>query len=478
MKRVYLILLATAAALVIVSGIHAQSAGSTGVARPAIFPPVPAGGSNPLFGQEHHYSLTFRGNGEAVVLLKALFSNQEKSPLSTLTFQVPKVTPEDLLVYQVIKDPICVRYRIASVPESVVVPVKGEFTKDPNCLEYRGPDYNDFLYGDAKFTRADTSVKEDTLEIKLPTHVAPDEAGAVLVYYRSPAYTARDFYGAYDYTFESWKVAAPVTAVTVGISVDADQILQHALGRVEYRQAGGGVTAMSADLASPKASALLNQYYGQVGQGQLVKQASNLAPSESFTVRGSYADSVVKLYGNEVTAIVLVIAAVIGVVLLLARFVFFKTRRTAREAQKKATLPNTFTLASGVVIGSFALSVAVAGFTIGLVFLVNNISLYSVASPVYPVALIFVAIVAVFIYVLLVLLPALILGLKRGLWWGVALFGSTVLWLAMYLVIVIFFLLLTRSGDYPQPYPPVIQPLQGIMEKMLPSSQDTPVTTQ
>ena len=42
-----------------------------------------------FFGQDHSYSVTFRGNGEAVISLKVIFSNLTDKPLQKLTFRVP-----------------------------------------------------------------------------------------------------------------------------------------------------------------------------------------------------------------------------------------------------------------------------------------------------------------------------------------------------------------------------------------------------
>jgi len=58
---------------------------------------APAAGaqSDLLFGQNHYYSVVFRGNGEAVVYAKMIIPNPGDTPLADLSFQVPGAIPTE-----------------------------------------------------------------------------------------------------------------------------------------------------------------------------------------------------------------------------------------------------------------------------------------------------------------------------------------------------------------------------------------------
>src|SRR3989338_11181515 len=64
-------------------------------------------------GQEQSYSVTFRGNGEAVVTARVVFFNDSRTPLSSLRLRTPRVDPKDILAFQVFREKICSRYQPA-----------------------------------------------------------------------------------------------------------------------------------------------------------------------------------------------------------------------------------------------------------------------------------------------------------------------------------------------------------------------------
>src|SRR3990167_7697476 len=77
--------------------------------KPQIYP-VPPYRDNPpqVLGQDHAYSVTFRGNGEAVVSAKVVFTNLTDTPLSSISLRVPKVDAKDIIVFQVLRDKTCI----------------------------------------------------------------------------------------------------------------------------------------------------------------------------------------------------------------------------------------------------------------------------------------------------------------------------------------------------------------------------------
>src|SRR3990172_9881751 len=136
---------------------HAQDEpASSGVARPDIFPvPNPEPG---FLGQDHSYSVTFRGNGEAVVALKVALTNKGETPLSEVSLRVPKVSPQEFFIYQVIKEPSCTRY-----------------LTDNACAEYQEPDYYGYWWSKTKYQKAQSEFSGDTLKVILPQAIPADK---------------------------------------------------------------------------------------------------------------------------------------------------------------------------------------------------------------------------------------------------------------------------------------------------------------
>jgi hypothetical protein len=115
-----------------------------------------------FLGQNHSYSVVFRGNGEAVVSARVVVANSSDKPLSELNLRIPGVNASGIYVFQIFKEKQCIRYdqpvynpTIRSYPPSV-------------CTEYQDPDYyNDYSYYNAKYKKADYEYKNDTLTIKI-----------------------------------------------------------------------------------------------------------------------------------------------------------------------------------------------------------------------------------------------------------------------------------------------------------------------
>src|SRR3989344_5901344 len=80
-----------------------------------------------LFGQNHFYTVIFRGNGEAITYAKIAVTNPDEKPLTEFSFEIPQVSPTEIVIYQMKLPQECIRYDY----------------RDPAkpCLEYRGPDY-------------------------------------------------------------------------------------------------------------------------------------------------------------------------------------------------------------------------------------------------------------------------------------------------------------------------------------------------
>lgn len=261
--------------------------------------PIPPPDTSTVLGQEHAYSVLFRGNGDAVVTMRAAFTNDESSQTNTVSFRIPRVEPRRISAFQVIREP--------------------EF------------DYFQW-YGQAKYQKAKTDFSGDTLTITLPQSIKPNKSGAVFVIYSATGYTKKDLFGAYSYAFETFKVeTSSVSKATIGVSVDSDLVLAGAKGQVNYRfsESDAMMVASSAEKMAVQ-SPQLDQLYSQIGYGTITKNVSHLEPLESYTVRGRFADSWLRLYAKRLLlGILAFLAFVVGIILIGKRLVKNLTKQQA-----------------------------------------------------------------------------------------------------------------------------------------------------
>ena len=363
--------------------------------------------TTPILGQEHAYSVMFRGNGDAMVTMRATFTNEEEGPTSILSFRIPRVEPRRASAFQIIRD--------------------------------QEPDYFQW-YGQAKYQKAKTEFTGDTLTVSLPQSIKPGKSGSVLIVFSATGYAKRNPFGAYSYTFETFKVAdVSVSKATVGVSVDSDLVLAGAKGTVNYRFNEADTMSMAAGsekmaVASPQ----LDQMYARVGYGTITKSTSNLEPLESYTLKGSFADNILRLYANGI---------LIGLGIFIAALVLL------------IFLGRNITPSSATIIlpigGSFLSAALIAVYTAGL-FLLRTTIQQVVSYEMVGVVFILITIISIGIYGFLLIAPAILVGLRRGLAWGLGTFGLTIFFLVVNAVImVVILMLLYGNGNSPAQESPV-----------------------
>jgi hypothetical protein len=378
-----------------------------------------------IFGQDHYYSVSFRGNGEAVVSLKAILTNNSETPISKIDLRVPKINPTDIFAYQVVKEKYC----IGGVRE---IGVLGDVGEIKNCIQFQEPDYYQ-MWGQAKYQKATSVYEGDTLSVMLPQPIKPGGSGSYLLYFRGFGFARKNLIGGFDYTFETLKVNDKIRNLTVGISTDSDLILRGQRSNVNYRFE---MAPMMADKGMAVPNAQFDSFYQQIGWGQINKTASNLMPLESYSTTGSYADANWKNYWKELVIGLIGLIGLIGIIGLIGKL-FAK---------------NNFVLAG--MIG-FSAAAVISGYTFLLWFLTQNSS-YSLGyremafSRFNLITGIFLAIISFAIYGLLLFLPGIVLGVKRGWAVGLTAFISTIVFLSLFFTI--FILAFGNSqNNYPVP---------------------------
>jgi hypothetical protein len=418
---------------------------------PDYYPPYPR--PEPGFlGQDHSYTVVFRGNGEAVVSAKIVFTNKSEENLSKINLRIPRVEPSQLSVYQVIRERQCIRYK---------QPVYDSISRSYGpqvCEEYGDIDHYTG-YGKSKYLKAESEMDIDTINIVLPKAVAPNASGSFFIYYRAMGYATKNVFGAFEYVFESLKADDDVRSLRVGISTDSDLVLRGATGEVEYRFEEPALKSLdSAAVGVAQESVSIDRYVNQIGQGRITKTASNLAPLESYTVEGAYAKSVSRLYGREIAITLAVILLAIVLTVVLIRFIWRRLKGKVAQAEEEQPIASGISANTKnvlIVAGvSFASSLLILGYTIA-VFVIGSLFSNLISYQYQFIFRIFLMIISFVIYSLLLFTPGIYVGVKKGVGWGIGLIVLTVIWLIMFLGIAILIIFLFGVSRLPGPITPL-----------------------
>jgi len=375
-----------------------------------IAPAPPLGdGSRQLFGQNHAYSVVFRGNGESVVSARILFTNASTTAMKSIVLRVPRVSPQDTVAYQVLRP---------GQPYDI---------------------YN--WYGASSYQKTPVTFTGDTFTITLPQPVAPDSSGSILLYYRAFGYAKKDIVGAYRFTFETLQAQEPIQQLQVGLLTDSDLVLRGSKSQVNYRFEDMGMAAIGMTTeAAPMANSRMDSYYQQIGYGDIVKVASNLQALESYTVGGSYADAKIKLYVKEIAIGIGIVAIVVAILIWIIPKIL-----KSQNAPTGGRSPSAGVIA---VLGvSFVSSMLSIGYTALVMFVMRNLSSFVVYDVQMPVTML-VLIVSLGVYGLLLVVPGILLGMRFGIWYGVSAVGVSMIWLVLGLIIYMV-MILSSPPDQP-----------------------------
>jgi len=436
-------------ALVLVLGLFLTNFGGVVLAQEAsssvtpdidrIMPPIAPDTSNSLlFGQKHSYSVVFRGNGEAITYAKLVIPNREEQALSEFSFEIPKVNPSEMIMYQMKLPKECVRYNYT----------------DPNnpCVEYRDPDYGQvyYYYGSgqtAEYTIIKYTQSGNVYNLTLPNAVEPSKSTAIIISYAAKGYVDNNF-GLYKFNFETIKVNSRIESVRVAIDVDSDLLLKGKQSSVNYNEAGSVPMAKLGD-SSAISSRELDRVVSNIGfSGSLIKESKSLAPNESFNVRGEYANNWFRLYLNEIIIAILVIIVIIVLIYLISKYISSKPKNNSAETKLSQDKANNIINENSINLFNLT-NVLVSLGSIVLLIIVNVIirllnQYNSWQSILYdPTFSSLISIITTLFYTLILLAPAIMVGLRRG--WGNT-FSILILQFIWFVIILALYLLLFQSG--------------------------------
>ena len=414
-------------------------------------PSISSAQTGDLFsGQEHSYSVIFRGNGEAVVYGKIDFTNTGEESIKKFSLEIPSVKPEELMFLQTV-NPIQTPFECPGYPTVM----QREFCPNIDYYGYAKPTFLTPEYKKLKFTSSGT-----VHEMELSQEVLAGQKGNIVFAYVASGYVEKAL-GVYKFKFETPKVASRIKSISVAVDVDSELILKGKRSEVNY--ATSGLSNMMADMPSgARADSFVSPEFSKVvstigSGGPVIKSAQNLSPNESLTVNGQYALSNLALNWMKIAlGLVIAILIILGII-FLAR----KWRRShplaSQPLQQGSDIQTneSFSLLHPIYTSiGFASAVIIYG-SIFLVQLFMRTGMmygnYQYGDTLMPLAVILI--VGVIILALLIL-PPILVSSKYGWRAGISVVINTVLSI---IVLLAIYIILNIIGAWPsarnyQPY--------------------------
>jgi len=165
----------------------------------------------------------------------------------------------------------------------------------------------------------------------------------------------------------------------------------------------------------------------------MYKNTSNLSLGDTYVVEGTYAKSIVSLYLKEafiiLSSIIFVFLTVIGVV-----YFFMKRRRKNPPLDEMKPVSHTRAMIMAITAG-FVSGLGVAVYTIFLIGISRMMESWSYYSF-NMIGMLLLSVFSFGVYAAILFGPAIFAGVKRGIWWGVGVFGMTFGWIVLFLLII------------------------------------------
>lgn len=392
--------------------------------------------SDPFFGQKHSYSVVFRGNGQAVVFLRVAFANSSDMPMRELTFELPSVEPEGVLVYQIIKEKQCASFDYTK-------PIIKPDNQYP-CLKYAEPVYNDNFYGNNTYKKVYANMNGNELTIEFPDYIAPQQSGAILIYFRAFGYATKDIFGAYNYRFETLRTDDVISELNIGISTDSELYLRGSQGRVDYYRDTSSMVSAGKTMSEGYAfrSTAFDNAINNIGYGAINKKTSNLMPLDSYQATGAYSNSLVRLYGRTILTVLAVVATILIVIFLIVRKIrrSLTTKTDVSQQQVHHALRN-FAISSLV---GFVCSIIMFVTLVIVYFCFGLLSRLNYSSDFMLIPFLLGLTILGGIGFVIIIFPCVIVAIKRGVWWGLLTFISALFWLFLAMIVILLIGILFR----------------------------------
>lgn len=431
------LLFALFAFILLLSVVHAQEAEST---LTKMSPPYDG---KQIQSPTDYYQVLFDEEGDANIVAKLIRLNPSNENVTQITIEIPGGKVNLKYAFQEIKQKNCYN-------ECLQYEQKCEYyeqvCKDWNyqtskcdewtarCASYTGicinQQYRCYPGWQSDFVPLKYEQEQLSKSVKytftLKEQIGPGDGGTLLLFYKSPSYVSKLIN--YNFDFESIKSPTDLEYLRVAISVDSDLYLRGMGTRVDYRSdyvaaekaadfAASGVAGAYAEELSRYSSSI------QYAQGY-VKEKHNLDAWEGFHVKGKYNTQSLKwlTYIKEFLYLI---------IFLIAVKLLFASRIKEAFGIEQKTKGNKYVRAAVTgFISAFSLA-AIAWLSIFVLTKFLNMIGYEFRSL---FAILFILITGIILLGVFIG-PSLYIAKKYGMWEGFLTFGSTVMWLFVFMLV-------------------------------------------
>jgi hypothetical protein len=283
-----------------------------------------------LTSANQYTSVHFDEEGEATVSALITIRNSDTTPISGFNLEIPGNQVRLLGVLQEVSGSRnCISYR-DQCAEYGGGQTCVQYDYNGNCARYEQPclryektcvAYDNSYYYDRSYEKLTVEPVKLSNSVSLPLTlkepISQNQETNVLVFYKVDGYVT-DLLGAYDFDFETVKIPFSTNSVRVSVDVQDSLHLKGTSSNVNYQPNFDAFSTKmaSADRFSGQSYQEMQSYTSNIMYaGGLVKTASNLDPQESFTVKGTYAASWIRLYLDVIFGVLLAAAAVIALLI-------------------------------------------------------------------------------------------------------------------------------------------------------------------
>jgi hypothetical protein len=308
------------------------------------------GGSNYVTRADQYYGVFFDGEGEAYVVLTFDLYNVDEGSIEMMNIEIPGQNLILLNVLQQTNDRSCIEYENVCEEYSTVSQTCVQYDYNGNCVRYEQPclkmkqtclRYNPGYNNEYKQIDVDPVKLSNSfnLPLRFIDSVDTHESSNFVLVYKADGY-AKDSFGAKSFEFETAKLPYMSNNVRVSINAQKGQYLRGGQSSANYLPNTFNrleATGMMMDREIMASSNSIKY------QGGLVKTAQYLDPLESFSVKGLYSSSWLRVNFARIFGIIVLVLVILGV-LTFGTKKFFKyvkstVPKTAKSEKHKFIVP-------------------------------------------------------------------------------------------------------------------------------------------
>jgi hypothetical protein len=265
----------------------------------------------------------------------------------------------------------------------------------------------------------------------------------------------KDMLGLYTFNFQTLKSTDSISDTQVSADVDTDLYLKGKQSQINYNNPTAGLQGLSS-AGNTLENPMLDTLSSQIGSyGPIVKEAKDLEPGETLTVKGEYAFSWWRLYLSGVIWVLVIIAVIIFGIYWLSRYLKKRKLQAAASAPVMPGTPVHPVAYEGILLPTAGVGLVVALVIIGLNYLIGSLNTFINGSfnTFGGMTTAITLIVIILLYGLVLIGPAVWFGAKHGWKAAILLVVFEIVWLIILALAmtVLFQNRLTTPGYYAQP---------------------------